>query len=422
MIENNPLLKAVLRRCTSEISECIFEGEDLFYKDDHGRTYLHLSVFLRSEEIVQVLLTEGLKVNERDQDKVTALHRACRSGCESIVDILLVNGAEINAEAVNSVTPLHIASAFGHTRCIQLLCSKTDQIEIDCRDDSGHSPLHYAAAEGQIQATNTLIKYGCDVNAENSSGNRPLHFAAPTDLSELCLALVQASADVDAQNYNGQTALHLATQQASLNTVFYLLGAEADPNIRDNNGNTCAHLAIKNGHIEILKMLMLDSRTDTSISDNEENTVLHVALKLGHHNLIPIMLPRARDLTRQNASGCSVIIEAIKSQLEDIALEMLKTCPSLVHTATHDLVTPLHLAAERGMTNLTKQLLIAGAQVDATDSTGLTPSLYCAKNDAVLECLAMIEDIMMIADNNDEQQQHQQPHVKGNKISSRISS
>uniref|UniRef100_A0A6G1SRJ3 Serine/threonine-protein phosphatase 6 regulatory ankyrin repeat subunit A n=2 Tax=Aceria tosichella TaxID=561515 RepID=A0A6G1SRJ3_9ACAR len=168
-------------------------------------------------------------------------------------------------------------------------------------------------------------------------------------------------------------------------------------------------------------MLMSDSRTDTSISDNDENTVLHVALKLGHYNLIKMMLPRAKDLTRQDASGCSVIIEAIKNQLEDLALDMLQACPSLVHTATHDLVTPLHLAAERGMTHLTKQLLIAGAQVDATDATGLTPSLYCAKNDSVLECLAMIEDIMMIADTSVDEQQ-QQPHVKGNKISSRISS
>lgn len=420
-LNQNKLLSAVLKRSVSQVRDCIVDGEDPFYKDDHGRTYLHLSIFLRSTELVELFLNEGLDVDERDHDNLTPLHRACRTGCEVLVELLLKNGADLNAEATNSITPLHIAAAFGHSGCINTLCSKTKQIEIDCRDDRNHTPIHFAAAEGHAQAAIALIKHGCDVNAENIVGNRPLHFAAASETPELCVRLLKANARIDAQNFNGQTALHFATQQCCKHTVCNLIEAGADLNIRDDKGNTYSHLAIKSGHIELVRIFMLNFQTDSSISDNEGNTVLHVALKFGHFNLIPMMLPRARDLTRQDANGCSVIIEAIRNQLEDLALEMLQTCPSLVHTSTHDLVTPLHLAAERGMTNLTKQLLIAGAQVDAADSSGLTPSLYCAKNDSVLECLAMIEDIMMINDNIIDGSDQQQ-HVKQNKMSSRISS
>lgn len=419
MIEKNRLLRAVLNRNITDIKDCLLDGDDLSFRDGHGSTYLHLSVYLRSEELVRFFLDEGLLIDTQDNRYLSALHRACRTGCERMVGLLLDYEANKNSSADGSITPLHIAAAFGHYQCVKTLIKRGKiGLEIDCRDDNGHTPLHYAASEGHIRVTEILLDNFSDANAENDAGNRPLHFAAVTDSSELCQQLVRFKADLDAQNINGQTALHLATLQACSNTVFYLLNVEADPNIRDNYGNTCSHLAIKNGEIDILKTLMSDSRTDTSICDRDENTVLHVALKLGHYNLIPIMLPRARDLTKQDSNGCSVIIEAIKNQLEDLALEMLEACPSLVHTATHDLVTPLHLAAERGMTNLTKQLLIAGAQVDAADASGLTPSLYCAKNDSVLECLAMIEDIMMVTESNVDKQQH----VKGNKISSRISS
>lgn len=422
MIEKTHLLKAILDRSIVQIQECMLEGGDIFYKDDHGRSYLQLSVFLKSKELVEFFLTEGLCPNEADNDYVTPLHRACRLGSNGIVELLLDHGADANAEAVRSITPLHIAAAFGYVKCVQVLCQKSRQISINCIDKDLHTPLHFAASEGHKQIVEILIKRNCDVNIENVAGNRPLHFAATLDAPDICSILLEHGAEIDARNFNGQTALHMAIQQACPKIVLFLLKNGADPNIQDTSGYTCSHLAIKSGRVEILDILMNDSRTDSSICDNEGDTVLHVALKLGHYNLIPMMLPKARDLTKQDANGNSVIIEAIKNQLEEVALEMLKNCPSLAHTKTFELVTPLHLAAERGMTHLTKQLLISGAQVDATDAGGLTPSLYCAKNDMVLECLAMIEDIMMISDADDNEQQPIKNNRNNSKISSRISS
>lgn len=413
MIQENKLLRAVLKRSFSRVQNCIVDGEDPNYKDEHGRSYLHLSVFLRSEELVEFFLTEGLGVNHTDNDNLTALHRACRNGFAKIIPQLYRYGAKLNARAANDITPLHIASAFGHINCVRNLlkiAKSNSELDIDARDENYHTPLHYAAADDHINIAAELIRRSADVNAANISGNRPIHFAAYRGASELCqlLFLKPDTREIDAQNHKGQTALHLATQNNCTKTVAVLTNLGADPNLRDEFGNTCLHLAFKTGNIELINILIKDPRTDTSISDDENNTVIHLALKLGHHNLVPMMLRNARDLTRQNASGCTVIIEAIKNQLEDLALHMLSLCPTLVHIVTHDLVTPLHLAAERGMTKLTKQLLIAGAQVDAVDSTGLTPSLYCAKNDSVLECLAMIENIMMMSDNNTEENHDQQ--------------
>lgn len=434
MIEKSSLLIAVLNRNLPKVEEIVkHNGDkiDIFSRDDCGRNYLHLSVFLRNQELVNYFLAQGINANDSDNENLTPLHRACRNGSVDIVRILLKNGANCNAKANNSITPLHIAAYYGHLACVQLLCSEELvpflTLKLNPKDDEDHTPLHYAAAEGNVSIAWELIKNGCNVPKTNSVGNTPLHFAAAAGTPMLCQILISyAGASPDAQNYKGQTPLHIAVIQSCSKTVDALLKDGADPNIRDASGNTSLHLAFKSGHIDSVDCLLMDKRCDTSISDDEENTVLHLALKLGHYNMIPDMLPLASDLTRQNASGCTVIIEAIKNQLEDLAIDMLRVCPSLVHKSTLELVTPLHLAAERGMTNLTRQLLIAGAHVDATDSSGLTPSLYCAKNDSVLECLSMIEDLMMVSENPSEENGngHKQHTAKGNgsKISSRISS
>lgn len=424
MIEKKKLLKAIIKRSVPQVQDAIVDGEDSQALDEHGRSCLHLSAFLGCDDLVKFFIAEGLNINQKDKDSVTPLHRACRSGCEKTVGILISHGADPEAKADRSIRPLHIAAAFGNSRCIDALFTATqDVIDVSCKDVDNNQPIHYAACEGHVEAIQVLVKHNCDVNARNHAMNTPLHYAAACEITEACELLCNSGVEYDAQNLSEQTPLHMATQVSSAENVFHLLKAGADPNIRDNKGNTCSHLAIKNGQIGLIGVFMLDPRTDPSISDKDENTVLHVALKLGHYNLIPMMLPRARDLTKQDAHGCSIIIEAIKNQLEELAIEMLAACPSLVHTVTNDLVTPLHLAAERGMTNLTRQLLMAGAQVDAVDSGGLTPSLYCAKNDSVLECLSMIEDVM-ISDNNLDDSNDQQQHVKGNssKASSRISS
>lgn len=432
MTEKDSLLGAVLDRKLSQVLELvkqISEQTDINVKDDYGRNYLHLSVVLQSTDLVSYFLAQGINANDSDDLKLTPLHRACRTGMDDIAVILLKNGADCNAKAHHSITPLHIAAYNGHTSCVQVLCSKEiippNTIQLNAKDGDDHTALHYAVAEGNVPVAWELTKSGCDSTIPNVVGNTPLHFAAASGTPMLCqLIISQRGVDIDAQNFKGQTSLHLAVLQACSQTVALLLEQGADPNIRDTNGNTSLHLAFKNGHVDLVENLLMDRRVDPSISDDDENTVLHLALKLGHFNIVPDMLPLASDLTKQNAGGCTIIIEAIKNYLEDLAIDMLRACPSLVHKATLELVTPLHLAAERGMTTLTKELLIAGAQVDATDTNGLTPSLYCAKNDSVLECLAMIEDLMMDSESNSiEENGHRQHAAKGNgsKIS-RISS
>ena len=58
------------------------------------------------------------------------------------------------------------------------MLDQEDDIEIDGYDEMEYTPLHYAAQGGYLEITELLLETGqCNVNCADDSGNTPLHFA-----------------------------------------------------------------------------------------------------------------------------------------------------------------------------------------------------------------------------------------------------
>jgi len=65
--------------------------------------------------MLELLLTDGLDVNERDSSGDTLLHWAARSGYPEAVALLLRHGADAGARNQTGQTPLEAAAASGQT-------------------------------------------------------------------------------------------------------------------------------------------------------------------------------------------------------------------------------------------------------------------------------------------------------------------
>ena len=86
----------------------------------------------------------------------------------------------------NNLTALHFAVQMNRKKSILLLCKlmtmqkNNNMIEekenkgINIPDILGRTPLHQAAAKGELDIIECLIKYGADVNAKTISGETPL--------------------------------------------------------------------------------------------------------------------------------------------------------------------------------------------------------------------------------------------------------
>lgn len=83
---------------------------------------------------------------------MTALHEAARNGDIERLKSLLDNGADVNAkDEKNGAAPLHYAAGHGHARAVKLLLDKG--AEVNARDNTGSTPLHWAAAGGEVNPT-----------------------------------------------------------------------------------------------------------------------------------------------------------------------------------------------------------------------------------------------------------------------------
>jgi ankyrin repeat protein len=121
------------------------------------------------------------------------------------------------------------------------------------RDDTGVTPLMYAAGVGSIDTMKALLEAGADVNAAGSDGMTALMWATG-DLTKVRL-LVERGANVNAIAQNGTTALVAAAQRGAADVVQYLLGHEADPMATGDEGAALFQAAFASTNEQVRRVL-----------------------------------------------------------------------------------------------------------------------------------------------------------------------
>ena len=92
------------------------------------------------------------------------------------------------------------------------------------------TPLHAAANK---ETAELLIAKGADINAKDDTGGTPLFWAALEGNEEVAELLIRQGADVNAAGPKGWTALHWAVAMAQKKSVELLIGEGADVNAKD---------------------------------------------------------------------------------------------------------------------------------------------------------------------------------------------
>ena len=89
---------------------------------------------------------------------MTALH-AASNGQDEIVQLLLAKSEiDINKPMNNGETALLLASNLGYAKVVELLLSKSDEIDINkCDDIIGGTPLYSAATQNHVLIVELLM-------------------------------------------------------------------------------------------------------------------------------------------------------------------------------------------------------------------------------------------------------------------------
>mmetsp|Transcript_17604 Transcript_17604/g.48306 ORF Transcript_17604/g.48306 Transcript_17604/m.48306 type:complete len:794 (+) Transcript_17604:102-2483(+) len=80
------------------------------------------------------------------------------------------------------------------------------------RGSLGETPVHIAAAAGQLRAVTLLLEHRASANAQDFAGESPLHYAALAGQAVAIWELYRSNADVDLASFAGETPLDIAWQ------------------------------------------------------------------------------------------------------------------------------------------------------------------------------------------------------------------
>ncbi|KAN0072304.1 hypothetical protein V8E54_009233 [Elaphomyces granulatus] len=187
------------------------DSVDLESKDKSGQTVLSRAAGNGYEEVVNLLLEQGAKLDPGDNDGRTPLSHATGSGHETMVNLLLEKGAELDSKGNHCRTPLSHAASSGHEEVVNLLLEKG--AKLDSKDWEGRTPLSHAAYKGHEAVVKLLVEKGAKLDSEDRDGWTPLSWAVSNGHEAVVKLLVEKGAKQEfaAQDAHAQTAASLLT-------------------------------------------------------------------------------------------------------------------------------------------------------------------------------------------------------------------
>jgi ankyrin repeat protein len=237
----------------------IRRGANLEIRDNDGNTPLLLAVQAGNFRAVDHLTGSGSDVNTRNSNGNTPLHLAVRDERSDIVALLLRNNAQIYSRNANNESPFSIALSFhddrnqtGTSRMVSTLLT-TDRAKTS--DDEGRSPLHIAVEENMaVSKLEAIVNQGGKINSVDRQGRTPLRAAIDADNWEAAKYLAGAGSDVFSAAHDGKNPAEIALGRgtAAIRAVF---GGKAVA-ARDSSGNTILHYAARNGHRDLVNLLL----------------------------------------------------------------------------------------------------------------------------------------------------------------------
>jgi len=267
---------------------------------------------------------------------------------------------------------------------------------------TGQTALFMATLKDRVDVVKFLIRKGAQVNVQNRYGVSPLLLCAESGNFELVKALVDAGADVNISPKGqlaeenllaGQTPLLGAAKKGHLEICEYLIKNGCDVNAATMTGTTPLCTAVEEGHLPVVKLL-IENGADVNQSPTglvardvhiEHQTPLLIACIKNHEDIVRCLIEAGADVNTTSERGSSPFLAICQHNNADLARLLIQ------HGARYDIevtnvyaakINGLIVAAESGSFDILKLLVEAGLNVNykiegPEETAGRTP-LFCA--------------------------------------------
>ena len=360
-----------------ELVESEADGFDINVTNKSGYSALFLAAMNGDCEMVKLLLRNGADPSLRDTVNGTALLRAVDFGQIDVVELLLNDERTEYEDLKNDGCDLLIsASRHGFAKIITLLHIKG--VDLDGRDRTGQTALHYASLEGKLDVVQDLLALGANPAIEDNNGRTPLAIARqsgqPLVASVLKGEIIDQEIDPSLMLDAGVTPIWLLAKMGRSDIVKQAITAgrsdidEKEP----GTDRTAIHFAAVEDHVETLRLLLENTNLSPSPLDAYKRTPLHLAALNGRLKVAELLLSRDPDVDCKDQWGCTplYLTRLEENQTPDRFLIAAALVEAGANTKFANIQKTLFAALQSGKRVAVKILLEAGADVLAPDETG----------------------------------------------------
>lgn len=281
-------------------------------------------------------------------------------------------------DAAIQVTGLHLAAYFGLVEATEsLLASGHD---VDTKDSDGRTPLFSAVMNVNETLIKLLLDRHADIECKDDTGHTPLSWAAMSGHDTIVKLLLDRNAYIESNHtIYGQTPLSWAAMESHEAVVELLLDRNAHIDSKDSMGRTPLSWAAKRGVGAAIKLL-LDNHADVESKDTEYGrTPLVLAAMRGREAVVKLLLDRNADIESKDRDSRTPLLWAAREGHEAVVKLLLDRHADTESKDTKYGQTPLSWAAMKGHKAVVKLLLERNADTETKDKHGRNPLSWAVK-------------------------------------------
>ena len=405
-----PLHRAAQRGDLALVRQLLAAGADPVARTRYGVTPLELASAGAGPEVVEALLAAGADANSVTREGETVLMAASRAGNVGAVRALLARGASPNlAEEWQGQTALMWAAAANHADVVRALLEAGATADVPAKTFPGqprlprgqgvaiqaaHSnfpkggltALHFAAREGAIDAARALAAAGATLDVADPDGITPLHLAIINAHFDVAAVLIDGGADVNKADRVGRTPLFMAADANSMEWLFSRPIPE--PSGELDALDVATRLLDKGAQVDAAltgRPFILHHNATGNRNIAEGATPFFKAATTSDLPMMRLLLERGANPLSTTRNGTTALmalaglnwveISSLGTEEESIeGITLLLARGADVNAANSLGETAMHGAAQRGANRIVQFLADRGAQLDAVNKDGRTPS------------------------------------------------
>ncbi|XP_064551187.1 uncharacterized protein LOC135437229 isoform X1 [Drosophila montana] len=258
-------------------------------------------------------------------------------------------------------------------------------------------------------ASSTLHQLSDSHHIELHKGKALIHILANDgnhQLLERALNACKSPIDLEIEDYNGQTALNIASRNGHLEVVKLLLSfsqpcndgtgrmKRVDVNHADRDGWTPLRSASWGGHSEVVRLLIAQPACKIDLADKEGRTALRAAAWSGHEDILKLLIESGADVNSVDRQGRTSLIAASYMGHYDIVEILLDNGANVNHLDLdgRSALCVAALCGSSGYSKVISTLLDHGANTDQLDNDGMSPLLVSSFEGNAEVCELLLEN------------------------------